>query len=77
MGPEMMGKELILWISSYLLGTRSSKGNSSAISLKQTSSSLPHEAFSCRSFHYISKNFQKRIEMGPTLRQSADRRGSQ
>ena len=53
MGPQMMGKELILWSSSYFLWTRSPKGNYLAISSKQTSSSPPHEASSRRSFFSI------------------------
>ena len=57
MGPQIMGKELILWSSSYFLGTRSPKGNSLAISSKQTSSSLPREASSHENFVSILKNF--------------------
>ena len=68
MDPQIMGKEVILWSSSYFLGTRSPEGNSLAISSKQTSSSPPSEASSHGSFVSILKTFQKRIDVGLTLR---------
>ena len=68
MGPQIMGKELILWSSSYFLGTRSPKGNSSAISSKQTSISPLREASSHGKFISILKNFPKEDRRGSNIK---------
>ena len=46
MGTQIMGKKFIPWSSSYFMATRSPKGNSLAISSKQTSNSPLREASS-------------------------------
>ena len=68
MGPQIMGKELILWISSYFLGKRNPKGNSSAISSEQTPSSLPCEASSRGNFVSILKKIPKEDRRGSDIK---------
>ena len=76
MGPQIMGKYLILWSSSYSWEQEAQRGIPRPYPQnKLPSCCLAKLPFMETSFVFL-KNFQKRIDVGSKLRQSTDRHGS-